>query len=146
METLRGHLTSRVSCFAGQSGVGKSTLLNTLFGLGLETNAMSLRISRGKHTTRHTELWETGGMAVLDTPGFSLIELQDGIEPVMLKNYYPEFAPYSGLCRFSPCYHAGEPGCAVCQAARNGNISVKRLGRYQELLKECRKTWGERYE
>ena len=65
---------------------------------------------------------------MLDTPGFSLLELWEGLEPIRLKEYYPEFAPYEGQCRFSPCYHLSEPGCAVLKAVRAGEISQARAG------------------
>jgi len=146
LDELRGHMAFHIACIAGQSGVGKSTLLNKLFGFHLDTGDISHRISRGKHTTRTIELLEADNLAVLDTPGFSLLELQEGMEPVMLKEYYPDFISFTGLCRFSPCYHSNEPGCAVRAAVRDGKFSGARLLRYQLLLNECSKAWCERYE
>ena len=87
----------------------------------------------------------SGDYRVLDTPGFSLLELWEGLEPVKLKDYYPEFAPYEGQCRFSPCYHLSEPGCAVLEAARRGAISQGRLERYHLLLKKAQEAWRNRY-
>ena len=139
---LKGH----TCCFSGQSGVGKSTLLNALFGLHQETGDISQKILRGKNTTRHAELFSFGDIRVIDTPGFSLLEMDEVFDPVLLRDYYPEFAPYEGECRFSPCYHGTEPGCAVLRAAKEGKIDAHRLERYHTLLSDCRQTWRERYD
>ena len=146
MDGLRSLLASGVCCLAGQSGVGKSTLLCAATGLRLQTGEISQKIHRGRHTTRHAELLFSGEYRVLDTPGFSLLELWDGLEPILLKEYYPEFAPYEGQCRFSPCYHLSEPGCAVLKAARAGEISQARLERYHLLLKKAQEAWRNRYD
>ena len=146
MDDLRSLLASGVCCLAGQSGVGKSTLLCAATGLRLQTGEISQKIHRGRHTTRHAELLFSGEYRVLDTPGFSLLELWDGLEPIRLKEYYPEFAPYEGQCRFSPCYHLSEPGCAVLKAARAGEISQARLERYHLLLKKAQEAWRNRYD
>ena len=146
MDGLRSLLASGVCCLAGQSGVGKSTLLCAATGLRLQTGEISQKIHRGRHTTRHAELLFSGEYRVLDTPGFSLLELWEGLEPIRLKEYYPEFAPYEGQCRFSPCYHLSEPGCAVLKAARAGEISQARLERYHLLLKKAQEAWRKRYD
>ena len=146
IEELKEILRGSLCCFAGQSGVGKSSLLSVLTGRSLETGEISQKILRGKNTTRHTELLLAEGLAVLDTPGFSLLELQELMDPVQLKNYYPEFLPYEGCCRFAPCYHDREPGCAVLQAGLDGKIDAKRLERYHLLLEQVRKEWKERYD
>ena len=146
IETLRQLLRGGICCFAGQSGVGKSTLLSAATGLSLQTGEISKKISRGRHTTRHAELLFSGEYQVLDTPGFSLLELWDGLEPIRLKDFYPEFAPYEGQCRFSPCYHLSEPGCAVLEAAREGAISPERVERYHLLLKKAQEAWRNRYD
>ena len=73
-------------------------------------------------------------------------EMDEVFDPVLLRDYYPEFEPYAGACRFSPCYHGTEPGCAVLQAAKEGKINAQRLERYHTLLAECRQTWRERYD
>lgn len=146
MDGLRSLLASGVCCLAGQSGVGKSTLLCAATGLRLQTGEISQKIHRGRHTTRHAELLFSGEYRVLDTPGFSLLELWDGLEPIRLKEYYPEFAPYEGQCRFSPCYHLSEPACAVLEAARAGEISQARLERYHLLLKKAQEAWRNRYD
>lgn len=146
LQELAQIMREGICCFAGQSGVGKSTLLGKITGLQLHTGEISRKISRGRHTTRHTELLIQGGLMVLDTPGFSLLEPWENLEPIRLKDFYPEFAPYEGLCKFAPCYHFREPGCAVLQAAREGKISPKRLERYHTLLQQVQKAWRERYE
>lgn len=146
VEELRALIRGGICCFAGQSGVGKSTLLSAATGLTLQTGEISRKISRGRHTTRHAELLFSGDYCVLDTPGFSLLELWEGLEPIQLKEYYPEFFPYEGECRFSPCYHLSEPGCAVLEAARKGAVSVARLERYHILLKKVQEAWRNRYD
>lgn len=145
VETLRERLRGHVHAVAGQSGAGKSTLLNALYGFGLQTGGISRKIERGRHTTRHCELipLEGGGMA-LDTPGFSLLETKL-CDPVLLKGDYPEFQPYEGQCRFSPCYHATEPDCAVREAVETGKIDKERHARYMALLEEMRIRWRDRY-
>ena len=145
LEGLRQALRGETVCFAGQSGVGKSTLLNALLGLRLQTGDIS-RIERGKHTTRHASLITRDDIRVMDTPGFSLLEFEQIMDPAELTEYYPEFAPYAGKCRFQPCYHGSEPGCAVLQAAKEGRISMERLSRYHLLLADCRQAWRERYD
>ena len=146
LATLRERMGGRLCCLTGQSGVGKSTLLNALLGLELETGEISQKIQRGKNTTRHAELLMVDGLQVLDTAGFSLLELDGGMEPVTLKEYYPEFAEYEGKCRFEPCYHDREPGCAVTAACGEGAIHPQRLARYRALLTEVRQAWRERYD
>ena len=146
LDDFRVLLKTGICCLAGQSGVGKSTLLSAATGLTLETGEISRKINRGRHTTRHAELMFSGDYQVLDTPGFSLLELWEGLEPIQLKEYYPEFFPYEGECRFSPCYHLSEPGCAVLAAAKEGQISPARLERYHQLLKKAQEAWRNRYD
>ena len=139
---MRGELTG----FAGQSGVGKSALLSMVTGKALISGAISDRIKRGKQTTRHTTLLYHDGMRVMDTPGFSLLELPRGMEPEQLSGYYPDFRPYEADCRFNPCLHLTEPGCAVKKACEAGDINASRLLRYGELMETVKKTWRERYD
>ena len=86
------------------------------------------------------------GFQVLDTAGFSLLELWERMEPVQLKDYYPEFAPYESMCRFQPCYHHSEPDCAVLAAVRAGELSEARVARYNLLLQKVKESWRNRYE
>ena len=146
LEQLREQMRGKLCCLAGQSGVGKSTLLNALFGLSLKTGEISQRIERGRHTTRHAELLEQDGLEVLDTPGFSLWEMAEPMDPVLLQEYYPELIPYQDQCKFSPCYHQAEPGCAVLAAVSRGELSHERIARYHALLGEWKQMWRERYD
>ena len=132
-------------CLTGQSGVGKSTLLNALLGLELETGEISEKIQRGKNTTRHAQMLIHDGIRVLDTAGFSLLELDAKMEPDKLRECYPEFAGHEGCCRFTPCMHDREPGCSVTAAVAAGEIDPGRVERYRLLLADVRETWKQRY-
>ena len=141
-EAMRG----KVTCLAGQSAVGKSSLINALLGLQLETGGLSRKTERGRHTTRRSEMMAADGMLVLDTPGFSLLELEDGIEPQDFAQLYPEYNELAGECRFQPCLHDREPGCAVKEAVAAGRLSAVRWERYRELLSQVKENWKGRYE
>ena len=146
VETLRQRLRGSVHALAGQSGAGKSSLINALYAMELETGDLSEKIERGKNTTRRSELIPLpGGGMVLDTPGFSLLE-PELFDPVELQDSYPEFEPYAGQCYFQPCYHATEPKCRVLAAVADGEIDERRHGRYVELLNEMKIKWRERYD
>ena len=146
LDALREIMTGEsICCLTGQSGVGKSTLLNALLGLELETGDISEKIQRGKNTTRHAQLLISGGIRVLDTAGFSLLELDAKQEPEKLREAYPEFLPHEGCCRFAPCLHDREPGCAVTAAVEAGEIAPGRVMRYRQLLADVRETWKQRY-
>jgi len=140
VDYLRNHLKDKVTAFAGNSGVGKSSLLNLIGDdLGLETGEVSEKLMRGKHTTRHVELFplKEGGY-ILDTPGFSRIELS-GILSEDLAALYPEISAIEEPCRFTGCVHLKEPGCAVKSAVEDGRIHEKRYESYRyfyEKLKE----------
>lgn len=141
-DAMRGHLC----CFAGQSGVGKSRLISALLGVDLVSQSVSARIERGKQTTRHTTLLHARGIRVLDTPGFSLLEPPEQLEPAQLPPLYPEFEPYLGECRFLTCLHDKEPGCAVAQAEQEGLIDAERMARYRTLLNAVQTNWRGRYD
>ena len=146
LDELRAMMTGAgICCLTGQSGVGKSTLLNALLGLELETGDISEKIQRGKNTTRHAQLLISGDVRVLDTAGFSLLELDAKTEPEQLREAYPEFLPHEGCCRFSPCLHDREPGCSVTAAVAAGEIAAGRVERYRQLLADVRETWKQRY-
>ncbi len=146
LESLRVAMRGALCCFAGQSGVGKSSLLHALTGLDLEVGSLSEKISRGRNTTRKAELLSAGDLRVFDTAGFSLLEPEKDTDPSTLKDRYPEFLPYEGQCRFDSCCHDREPGCAVTRAAAEGLIPPERLSRYRTLLSELRETWRNRYD
>ncbi len=133
-DELRFLLKDRISVFAGQSGVGKSTLLNRVMNtMVMKTGVLSDRIDRGKHTTRHAELIELeGGGYVVDTPGFSSFELA-GVGFRELQQLYPEFCEYVQHCRFAGCSHINEPDCAVKRAVDDRHIDGGRYQRYVEL-------------
>ena len=145
VEALREAMRGKVTCLAGQSAVGKSSLLNRLFGLELETGGLSRKTERGRHTTRRSEMMALDGMFVLDTPGFSLLELAETMEPEAFAQLYPEYNALAGECRFQPCQHDREPGCAVHAAVDRGELSPERWARYRELLGEVREKWKGRY-
>lgn len=134
LDELKDALKGRITVFAGQSGVGKSTLLNRIMdSFVMKTGTLSGKIERGRHTTRHAELvpLEEGGYLV-DTPGFSSFELT-GIEYSRLQDYYGEFSGIAGECRFSGCSHISEPDCAVKAAVTKGAIGTGRYERYIAL-------------
>lgn len=133
-DELRMVLTGRISVFAGQSGVGKSTLLNRIMNtMVMETGGLSRKTERGRHTTRHVELISLAdGGFVVDTPGFSLFELS-GITHTELQYHYPEFREHIGRCRFTGCSHVDEPGCSVKTAVDNKQVNGGRYARYTEL-------------
>lgn len=134
---LRTSLAGKISVFAGPSGVGKSSLLNTLMpGLELKTGEVSVKLKGGRHTTRHVALIRLpeGGF-VADTPGFTSLDLPD-IKPEELPVFFPEMEGYSRGCHFADCLHFKEPGCAVRQAVAAGEIGEARYRQYLEFLQE----------
>ena len=146
IEPLKEAMAGELCCLTGQSGAGKSTILNALLKLNLETGDISRKISRGKNTTRQSELIEKDGIRVMDTAGFNLLEPEKRLEPEKLKERYPEFREYEGKCRFRECLHDREPGCAVTEAVRNGKLNAERVERYRQLLNETKEVWRARYD
>jgi ribosome biogenesis GTPase len=129
-------LGTRVAVLAGQSGVGKSTLLNTILpDLDLAVGELSRKVQRGRHTTRSVQLLPVGAGWIADAPGFVQLDLPP-IEPNRLQDYYPEFAAWSGGCRFDDCQHDQEPDCRVKAAVESGQIDDGRYRRYLEFLHE----------
>ncbi|HHT06958.1 MAG TPA: ribosome small subunit-dependent GTPase A [Clostridiales bacterium] len=145
IEQLKTLMAGHLNCFAGQSGVGKSTLISKFTGLDLETGEVSHRIRRGRQTTRHTTLIHHDGLQVLDTPGFSLFELPQEMEPEHLREHYPEYVNLQSQCRFEVCLHDQEPACAVLDAVRAGELDAERHARYQQLLSLQKEKWSNRY-
>lgn len=132
-------LRKKTTVLAGPSGVGKSTLVNSLQpNVVMETGAVSEKIKRGKHTTRHSEfIWLDEETYILDTPGFSSLSLEE-IEAEELRQYFPEFIPYEEDCRFRGCVHENEPDCAVKQAVAEGKIAKSRYEDYLLLYRELK--------
>lgn len=143
LDELFEMIKGKTAAFAGVSGVGKSTILSHITGMSLETGEVSDKISRGRHTTRHVELFKVaGGGYVLDTPGFSSVETED-ITAEDLEECFPEIREISGGCRFRGCAHLEEPDCAVKQAVSDGRIPQSRYESYKELyeIQRSKKQW-----
>lgn len=132
------YLKDEVTVIAGQSGVGKSSILNMLdTSLGLKTGEISESLGRGKHTTRHVELIDIHGGLVADTPGFSSLDFNE-IEAEELSDYYPEFRERMHNCKFRGCLHVKEPKCAIKAAVANGEIASFRYENYLKFLEEIK--------
>lgn len=139
MDRLSDLLKGKTTTVAGPSGVGKSSIVNRLqAGTVMETGAISEKIERGRHTTRHSELIAIDECTyILDTPGFSSLGLFN-IEKEELAGFYPEFAGYEKYCRFGGCSHISEPICGVKDAVREGGISSMRYENYKLLYEELK--------
>lgn len=140
---LSEFLKQKTTAFAGLSGVGKSTLLNLITGVRMETGSVSEKIMRGKHTTRHVELFElpSGGF-VLDTPGFSSLEVE-GVNAEDLWHMFPEMALITEQCRFRGCVHINEPDCRVKELVETGKMALSRYESYKQMYNKLKtvKEW-----
>ncbi len=146
LDELRGYIKGNLCAFCGNSGVGKSTLLNALDpDLRRATGDISQKLGRGRHTTREVEIFESCGGRIADTPGFASLEAQKlcRIPKEELQHAFPEFEPYFGQCRFTGCSHRSEKGCAVRQALDQGLIAPSRYESYLAMYEEAsqRKEW-----
>ncbi|MCG3090149.1 ribosome small subunit-dependent GTPase A [Sporosarcina cyprini] len=136
LASLQPYLSEKTTVLAGQSGVGKSTLLNTLLPeLQLKTGEISEALGRGRHTTRHVELIKVAGGLVADTPGFSSLDFEH-IEREELRHYFIEMDQLSSECKFRGCLHLKEPGCAVKRAVEEGEVLQQRYDNYLQFLQE----------
>lgn len=134
------------SVFTGNSGVGKSSLLNCIDSdFSVETGEVSHKLGRGRHTTRHVELFKTGNGYIADTPGFSSLDFEtnDIIKKDEIADCFPEFSDYLGLCKFSSCSHTGDKGCKIIEALNEGKINPSRYESYVTLYNEVKnlKDW-----
>ena len=141
IEALKEILKDKLSVFSGPSGVGKSSVMNAVQpDFELKTGEISEKLKRGKHTTRHAEIYKLSfGGFVVDTPGFSSFSLES-TDMYSLSEYYPEINKYSSGCRFDDCLHYREPGCVIKEAVAEGLISQTRYDNYTKLLTEIMNT------
>ena len=141
VDELRNQIRGKLVAFTGNSGVGKSSMLNCLCpDLALPTGEVSEKLGRGRHTTRHVQLFDLGeGTYVADTPGFSSFDT-DQMEVLLKENLqyaFPDFAPYLGECQFHDCSHRAEPNCAVRAAVESGDIEKTRYDSYLRLYEKA---------
>ena len=139
VERVRELLNGKTTTVAGPSGVGKSSLINQLSPkANMETGEISVKIERGRHTTRHSEIIALGEETyIVDTPGFTSLDISE-ITKEELGQYYPEFVQYEPYCKFSGCAHISEPSCGVKDAVAEGKISKVRYENYKVLYQELK--------
>ncbi|MBE5959400.1 MAG: ribosome small subunit-dependent GTPase A [Lachnospiraceae bacterium] len=136
---VKEQLASKTTVFAGPSGVGKSSMLNALaLDYKMETGEVSKKIGRGKHTTRHSEIFYIDKMTyVIDTPGFTSLNVP-GMDERVLEECFPEFVPYIGECKFTGCAHISEPDCAIKNLVQEGKIPSERYENYKSFYDELK--------
>lgn len=140
-EEIISMLKDKISAFTGNTGVGKSSLLNSLFPeLEIATGEISKKLGRGKHTTRHSELYSVGGGYVADTPGFSTVDIEryELIQKDEIAYCFPEFEPYLTKCKFTSCSHTVEKGCEIIAAVERGEIPISRHNSYKMMYDEVK--------
>lgn len=134
IDELRKELNGKLCVLAGQSAVGKTSLINSLFFLNLKTGELSEKIQRGKHTTTSSEMHVFGDIKIIDSPGFAVIDAD--VDLTVLPECYPEYFDLQSGCKFRGCAHISEPDCKVKQAVKEGKLSIDRYNRYVEIYKE----------
>ncbi|UPT66099.1 MAG: ribosome small subunit-dependent GTPase A [Sphingobacteriales bacterium JAD_PAG50586_3] len=139
LDVLLNKLKGKITLFTGHSGTGKSTLINTIDPeLHLRTGIISVAHDKGKHTTTFAEMFQLkNGGAIIDTPGIKELGLVE-MAPEELSSYFPDIYKYQGDCKYTNCMHDGEPGCAVLQAAEDGNIEAERYSNYLAILADLK--------
>lgn len=144
IDVLKEKLHNKISAFSGNSGVGKSSIINKIFGTNSLTFEVAKKTNRGRHTTKHVKIYKNEDMYVLDTPGFSSYELYD-IEYKELKNYYPDFLECK--CDYLDCSHVfeNEKVCGIKKAINDGRIDKNRYDRYVELFKKLKDEYDRKY-
>ena len=144
IDVLKEKVHNKISAFSGNSGVGKSSIINKIFGTNSLTFEVAKKTNRGRHTTKHVKIYKNEDMYVLDTPGFSSYELYD-IEYKELKNYYPDFLECK--CDYLDCSHVfeNEKVCGVKKAINDGRIDKNRYDRYVELFKKLKDEYDRKY-
>ena len=146
IEKVKSIIDGGITVFTGNSGVGKSSLINRMYpDFCLETGEISRKLGRGRHTTRHVELFKVGSGYIADTPGFSSLDFEtnDLIKKDELAFCFPDFADYIGSCRFSTCAHVNDKGCSLVEAVKNGDVERTRHESYVTMYNEVKdiKDW-----
>ncbi|MBQ9710306.1 MAG: ribosome small subunit-dependent GTPase A [Clostridia bacterium] len=136
-------LKGKLVAFAGQSAVGKSSLVNALFGLNLKTNDVSEKTQRGRHTTTVAQIYDMDDVRIVDTPGFSVIKPDISYRDLGL--FYPEYFSRLQDCKYRGCTHSGEPGCAVKEAVDKGELCRDRYLRYKTIFDELKEEENNKY-
>lgn len=141
-------LSGKFSALAGQSAVGKSSIINSLCpSLNLQSGELSDKISRGKHTTRHYEVFTFDDIMIADTPGFSMFDVRD-IHYDDLHQYYDDFAPFESECKYKGCTHINctDENCGVVKAVKSGQIRLERYQRYCKIYSDLKTLWRQKYD
>lgn len=146
IEKVKSIIDGGITVFTGNSGVGKSSLINRMYpDFCLETGEISRKLGRGRHTTRHVELFRVGSGYIADTPGFSSLDFEtnDLIKKDELAFCFPDFTDYIGSCRFSTCAHVNDKGCSLVEAVKNGDVERTRHESYVTMYNEVKdiKDW-----